>query len=126
MRETELDRIIAKNKVSRAEKIRLVLSMSLPAILAQLTSIAMQYIDAGMVGSLGAGATAAIGLVSSTTWLVGGSLIGVAAGFYVQVAHMIGAKREREAESVLRQGLKAAVIAGLAIGLICAGISGIE
>ena len=124
MRETELDRIIAKNKVSRAEKIRLVLSMSLPAILAQLTSIAMQYIDAGMVGSLGAGATAAIGLVSSTTWLVGGSLIGVAAGFYVQVAHMIGAKREREAESVLRQGLKAAVIAGLAIGLICAGISG--
>ena len=54
------------------QKVALVLSMSLPAILAQLTSIAMQYIDAGMVGSLGAAATGAIGLVSSTTWLMNG------------------------------------------------------
>ena len=96
MKNNTIDTVLNKRDVSRAEKIRLVLSMSLPAILAQLTSIAMQYIDAGMVGSLGAEATASIGLVSSSTWLIGGSCIGIAAGFYVQVAQLIGAGRDRE------------------------------
>jgi putative MATE family efflux protein len=123
MKENRLDIIMAKTEVSRMDKIRLVLAMSLPAILAQLTSIAMQYIDAGMVGSLGAGATAAIGLVSSSTWLVGGSCIGLAAGFYVQVAHLIGAKREHEAENVLRQGIKAALVIGLIISFACITVS---
>lgn len=124
MKASAIDAVLNKEQVSRLEKIRIVLTMSLPAILAQLTSIAMQYIDAGMVGSLGAGATASIGLVSSTTWLVGGSCIGVAAGFYVQVAHLIGAKRERQAEDVLRQGLKAALLVGLVISAIGLMISG--
>ena len=124
MKTNNIDTILNKKDVSRAEKIRLVLSMSLPAILAQLTSIAMQYIDAGMVGSLGAEATASIGLVSSSTWLIGGSCIGIAAGFYVQVAQLIGAGRDREAEDVLRQGLKAIILLGLAISAACLSISG--
>ena len=35
--------------------------LSLPAILTQITTIAMQYIDSAMVGALGANASAAIG-----------------------------------------------------------------
>ncbi|MBQ4303648.1 MAG: MATE family efflux transporter, partial [Lachnospiraceae bacterium] len=124
MNKTSLDSILTGKEVSRGEKIRLVMSLSLPAILAQLTTIAMQYIDAGMVGSLGAAATASIGLVSSSTWLIGGSCIGIAAGFYVQVAQLIGAGREKEAEDVLRQGLKTAVLAGLLISLVCLSLSG--
>ena len=46
--------------------------LSLPAILTQITTIAMQYIDSAMVGALGANASAAIGLVATTTWLFGG------------------------------------------------------
>ena len=38
----------------RKEKLSLVLLLSLPAILGQLSIIAMQYIDAMMVGRLGA------------------------------------------------------------------------
>ena len=124
MKNNSIDIILKQSDVSRAEKIRLVLGMSLPAILAQLTSIAMQYIDAGMVGSLGAEATASIGLVSSTTWLIGGSCIGVSAGFYVQVAQLIGAGRDREAEDVLRQGLKAVILLGAVISAACLSISG--
>ncbi|MCR4961417.1 MAG: MATE family efflux transporter [Lachnospiraceae bacterium] len=119
-----LEKILTEEKGSRADEIRLVLSLSLPAILAQLTSIAMQYIDAGMVGSLGAGATASIGLISTTTWLIGGTCIGVSAGFYVQVAQLIGARRNKEAADVLRQGLKAALTVGLLVSLICILISG--
>ena len=124
MNKTSLDSILTGKEVSRGEKIRLVMSLSLPAILAQLTTIAMQYIDAGMVGSLGAAATASIGLVSSSTWLIGGSCIGIAAGFYVQVAQLIGAGREKEAEDVLRQGLKTAALFGILISLVCLSLSG--
>ena len=124
MNKTSLDSILTGKEVSRGEKIRLVMSLSLPAILAQLTTIAMQYIDAGMVGSLGAAETASIGLVSSSTWLIGGSCIGIAAGFYVQVAQLIGAGREKEAEDVLRQGLKTAALCGILISLVCLSLSG--
>ena len=87
-----------------------VLTLSVPAILAQISSMAMQYIDAAMVGSLGARASASIGLVSTSTWLLGGMCISLATGFSVQVAHLIGAGREEEARDVLRQALLAGLV----------------
>ena len=88
--------------------------LSLPAILTQITTIVMQYIDSAMVGSLGANASAAIGLVSTSTWLLGGITYAVSAGFSVQVAHNIGAGRDAEARSVVRHGLCTALcVAGI-------------
>ena len=101
----------------------LVMRLSVPAILAEISSIAMQYIDAAMVGSLGAAATAAIGLVSSTTWLFGGVCIAAATGFSVQIAQLIGGGRKSEAQSVLRQGLIVGVLLGILIGALGAAIS---
>ena len=95
--------------------------LSLPAILTQITTIAMQYIDSAMVGRLGADASAAIGLVASSTWLFNGVCYAVAAGFSVQVAHRIGAGKEHAARSVVCHGLLAAlVISGLLCLLGCA------
>ena len=54
-----------------AQRIRLTVLLSVPAVIAQLSSIVMQYIDAAMVGHLGAEASASIGLISTTTWLSG-------------------------------------------------------
>ncbi len=105
------------------QQLGLVLRLSVPAILAELSSIAMEYIDAGMVGSLGAAATAAIGLVASTTWLFGGVCASASAGFSVQIAQLIGAGRRQEAQSVVRQGLLSAVAIGLLLGGVGAGIS---
>lgn len=64
----ELLALIREGKaITRSGQIRLVVKLSIPAIVAQLSYILMQYIDAAMVGSLGAGASASIGLVSTTT-----------------------------------------------------------
>ena len=68
------------------QQLRLTAYLSVPAIMAQVSSIAMQYIDASMVGSLGANAAASIGLVSTTTWLFWGLCAAAATGFSVQVA----------------------------------------
>ena len=64
-----LERMRQGEKLTAAQQLELVVTLSIPAIMAQITSIVMQYIDASMVGSLGADASASIGLVSSSTWL---------------------------------------------------------
>ncbi len=98
--------------------------LSLPAILTQITTIAMQYIDSAMVGALGANASAAIGLVASTTWLVNSIPYAVSSGFSVPVAHHIGGERPDLARAVVRHGLvSGAVISGL-LCLATALISG--
>ena len=118
MKNFNLETILENQNSTRQMQVRLVLRMSLPAILAELTSIAMQYIDAAMVGSLGANATGAIGLVTSSTWLIGGVCIGMATGFSVQVAQLVGAGRAKEASNILRQALTVLLCMGSMIGLI--------
>ena len=67
------------------QQMSLTLQLSWPAIMAQLATIIMQYIDAAMVGRLGATQSAAVGLVASTTWLFGGLSYAAAMGFNVDV-----------------------------------------
>lgn len=102
---------------SRRSMAATVLALSAPAILAELSTTLMQYIDAAMVGSLGAHATAAIGIVESSIWLLGGLGMSAAMGFTVQVAQLVGAGRDRDARSVLRQ----AIVVLLCFGLLLAG-----
>ncbi|WP_408072538.1 MATE family efflux transporter [Butyrivibrio sp. JL13D10] len=102
-------------KLSVKEQVLLILRLSFPAILAQVSSIIMQYIDASMVGHLGANASASIGLVSSTTWLVGGIITAAAMGFSVCVAHRIGARDEKGARVIVKWGLISCLIFSLVI-----------
>lgn len=112
-----------EERQSIKEQLWQVIQLSIPAVLAEITSIAMQYIDAAMVGSLGAKASAAIGLVSSTTWLFGGLCIAAATGFSVQVAQMVGAGRDRDARRVLRQAVFCTLVFGMFLSAIGIGIS---
>lgn len=97
--------------------------LSVPAILTQITTIAMQYIDSAMVGNLGANASAAIGLVSTTTWLMSGVGSAVSAGFSVQVAQYIGAGEPHNARRVIKHGFLTALITSLLIMLLGIAIS---
>ncbi len=123
----ETDRLLSLirdgRKMTRGEQLRLTARLSMPAIVAQLSSIAMQYIDAAMVGSLGAEPAAAIGLVSTSTWLFWGLCAAVATGFSVQVAHLIGAGDMVGARRVVRQSITATFIFGAMLGAIGVGIS---
>ena len=51
--------------MSLREQIELTAKLSAPAIIAQLSTILMQYIDASMVGRLGADASASVGLMNN-------------------------------------------------------------
>lgn len=109
--------------MSLRQQLRLTALLSFPAIMAQLSAIAMQYIDASMVGSLGAGSSAAIGLVSTSTWLFWGLLSAAATGFSVQVAHKVGASDFKDARKILRQSFTAMLLFSGALALLGMGIS---
>ncbi len=100
-----------------SQKLQLIVQLSIPSILAQITSVMMFFIDQAMVGRIGVEAAAACGLVESSTWLCG-SLTGAASmGFSVQVAHFIGASDFRKARDVFRHALLFALLFSAVIGL---------
>ncbi|MDO4396335.1 MAG: MATE family efflux transporter [Clostridia bacterium] len=94
-------------------QLAIVWKLSIPAILTQLTSMVMQYIDSAMVGHLGANASASIGLVVTSTWLINGIGFAIMAGFSVQVAQYIGAGEPHNARRVVKHGLVACLIVSI-------------
>lgn len=125
MKKDDLLMLIRSGKpMTTRQQLHLTALLSMPAIMAQISSIIMQYIDASMVGSLGAEPAASIGLVSTSTWLFGGMCAAASTGFYVQVAHRIGANDFDSACKVLRQSLLACLLFVLFVVAVGVGISG--
>ena len=112
-----MEQVVNSNE-SLKQQISNVWKLSIPAILTQISSIVMQYIDSAMVGNLGEEASAAIGLVSTSNWLLGGLVSAVSVGFSVQVAHAFGRKNPKEGRDVLRHGLVASIIISLLLAII--------
>ena len=104
--------------LSFRQQLLMIVQLSIPAILSQISTVLMEYIDASMVGTLGADASASIGLVASTTWLVGNLCGSAAVGFTVQVSQYYGARREAKARSVFRQGVVCVAALAVLLGLI--------
>lgn len=123
-RKSDLDRLKNGEALSLPQQLRMIIQLSVPAILSQIASIVMQYIDASMVGSLGAEAAASIGLVSSSTWLVMGLGSSASVGFTVQIAHRIGAGEEKEAREIVRQGLLSVFCFAVALSILASAVSG--
>ena len=109
--------------MTQREKLNLIVQLSIPSILAQLSATVMFFIDASMVGHLGAKASASIGIVESTGWLMGGLASAVNMGFSVQVAHFIGANDFEGARRVLRQSLICSLVWSVILSFSCLAIS---
>lgn len=113
-----LEQIRTGSALSRHQMLVLIVSLSIPSILAQITSVLMFFIDAAMVGHLGAEASASIGLVETTTWLFGAMTSAASMGFSVQVAHYIGANDFVQARQVFRHGLVCTLALSVILGLV--------
>lgn len=119
-----LEMIRKKQQMTTGQKMSLIVWLSVPGILAQITTVLMFYIDAAMVGHLGAKESASIGLIESSTWLFGSITNAAAMGFAVQVAHFIGANDFRKARDVFRHAILCTMIFSFFISLGGVIISG--
>ena len=107
--------------LSFRQQLTLTFQLSMPAILASASAMLMQFIDASMVGRLGADDSASVGLLATTWWLFEGVISSFVAGYGVQVAHLLGANRPIDARQVVRQALTVCSLFGLliaAVGLV--------
>lgn len=123
MKTDYLARMRDGDSLSLSQQIIMITKLSIPAILAQISSIIMQYIDAAMVGRLGANDSASIGLVSSSTWLIYGLCTAAATGFTVNIAKRIGAKDEQGARNLVKTGLITTLLFSVVLMAIAAALS---
>lgn len=103
-----------RSDLTRSGKNPVLLAMllSVPAILEQLLVTATSYVDTAMVGSLGAGATAAISVTASCNWLINGVIMALGVGYSVRVAYYIGAQHREQVGNVLIQAVLGALLMG--------------
>lgn len=117
------DTIRSEQEMTGRERMMLVVKLAIPAIMAQVSAVVMGYIDASMVGALGAYAAASIGLMATTTWLFNGLCSAGAVGFYVQVAHRLGSGDPAGARAILRQSIVSTLIYSIFLGILGAALS---
>ena len=113
--EALMDRLRRANYFERSEQILLVTLLSVPAIIAQLASVLMHYIDMAMLGHLGSHEAAGVGLVSTTIWMFWGIGSAGITGFHVLAGQAIGAQDDRAVRSLMRQSLTVTVLWGTAL-----------
>ncbi len=101
---------------------QIVLTLSIPSILQQIVVTAMEYIDAAMVGHIGASATASIGIVSSSTGCCTACWPGCICLFH-SGGTVSGCRPAGGCPGVLRQSMLFNLFVGLAAAAFGIGIS---
>lgn len=119
-----LGKLRSSSGMTRGEQTRLTFLLALPSIFAQLSSCLMSYIDAAMVGALGSAQAAAVGLVSTTTWIFGSFCYANSSGFSVQMAHKCGSRDFAAARSLFRLGIRSVLVFSVGLAALGLAISG--
>ena len=108
-----------KGPLTQAQRDRaLLLSLAWPCVVENLATTLVSLVDTAMVGSIGAVATAAVGLCATPTWLMNGIVRALGIGGTAIVAREIGAGERELAEHAGRQVLRVAAALSLLIALI--------
>ena len=89
-----------------------IFTLAWPTMLEQAMSTAVQYVDAAMVGRLGAAATAAVGVTTTINWMIGSTVSALGIGFLSFIAQAYGAGDRQRAARASSQAVLAALISG--------------
>ena len=90
--------------------IPVIFTLAWPTMLEQFMSVAVQYIDTAMVGSLGTYATAAVGSTTTVNWLVGSTISAMSVGFLAYISQAKGAEDYDRVHKVLIAGILFTVV----------------
>ena len=95
-----------------------ILKLSWPTIIEQMMFTVLNFSDTAMVGALGAVATAAVGITSTSIWLSGSVISAVSVGLSIQLAQSVGAGNYKHAKEIVGQSLLTSLVAGTLLGLV--------
>ena len=113
-----------ENPLINQEMIWIILGLAWPTMLEQLMQTAVQYIDTAMVGSLGTGATAAVGATTTINWLISSSIAALSIGFLAYIAKACGAGETHLVKRAVAQTSLVVLIVGIFFTAATVGLSG--
>ena len=99
--------------------IRKAMRLSVPVMLEEALGTAVQYVDAAMVGRLGASASAAVGMTSSVSWMVNSPIWAMGVAVMAVIARAEGAGDHRKS----REAAVQSVWLALGIGTILTALT---
>ena len=103
--------------------IPMIFTLAWPTMLEQFMSVAVQYIDTAMVGSLGTYATAAVGSTTTVNWLVGSTISAMSVGFLAYISQAKGAEDFDRVHKASAQSVLIVLIAGILFTIVTASLS---
>ena len=102
-----------------------ILTLAWPTIVEQAMGTAVQYVDTGMVSSLGTQATAAVGATNTVNWLIGSTVSAFGVGFLALISKSLGAKDTDTAKKAASQAVLVTLIVGLLFTILPLALSGV-
>lgn len=99
-------------------EIKNICHLAWPAIIQEAMNTVVTYVDTAMVGSMGATASAAVGLTSTVTWLLGSISVAFGVGVLAVCAQSDGAKDHKKVQIAGQQALFISFIIGLITTII--------
>lgn len=108
---------------SRKQALETLVRLALPAIVQQMLSSILQYVDTAMVGHLGAAATASVSTSTSVNWLVHSLPGGFAIGLLSLLSQAYGRGDRDEMKRLSALGCRLVLFFGVVITVICLAVS---
>ena len=102
-----------QSEFSRRAALKAIVLLAWPTVLEEILQTAVSYVDAAMVGRIGARATASIGVTSTVNWLIGSCVYALGIGFLAYISKEIGAKREENVRRAAAQARLVTLIVGI-------------
>ena len=113
----------ASQKKFNPALIPVIFTLAWPTMLEQFMSVAVQYIDTAMVGSLGTYATAAVGSTTTVNWLVGSTISAMSVGFLAYISQAKGAEDYDRVHKASAQSVLIVLITGILFTVVTASLS---
>lgn len=103
----------------------IIMTLAWPTMVEQAMQTAVQYIDTGMVSSLGTDATAAVGATTTVGWLIFSSISALSIGFLSYIARACGAKDSIAAKKTAAQAVFVVLVVGSFLTVLLLSLSGL-
>lgn len=109
--------------VRRRETLSALVRLAMPAIVQQMLSSILQYVDTAMVGHLGEEATAAVSTSTTPNWLIHSLPWGFTIAILSLISRAYGRGDEGEMKKLAAMGCRVVLFFGLILTIICLLIS---
>ncbi len=100
-----------------------IILLAWPVLVEQVFTTLVSYADTAMVGSMGAGATAAVSISNSPIFLLNGIIMALGVGITSLVARAVGAGDREKVKRLMRHALLAILYIGVPICIVIAALS---